>query len=47
MNKFIKVKVDGKMEDGWKVIFVGIRKEAELVENKERDYLKQRKASDV
>ena len=47
MNKFIKVKVDGKMEDGWEVIFVGIRKEAKLVEDKERDYLKQRKASDV
>lgn len=47
-GKVIKLKwEDGTWEEGWEVMFVGARQEAEKVEENERDYLKQRKASDI
>ena len=47
LNKTIKIKKDGVWEDGWEVIEVGFKMNAKYVEDKERDYLKQRKASDI
>jgi hypothetical protein len=46
-GKVLKLKLNDIFEDGWEVIFVGSRQEAEIVEENERDYLKQREISDV
>jgi hypothetical protein len=46
-GKVLKLKLNDIFEDGWKVIFVGSRQEAEIVEENERDYLKQREVSDI
>jgi len=46
-GKWIKIKQeDGTWEDHWQVVIVGGKKEAKYVEDKERDYLKQRRVSD-
>lgn len=47
LNNIIKIKKDGKWDSGWKVIYIGAKMKAEIVEANERDYLKQRKASDI
>lgn len=46
-NNIIKLKDGEKWEDGWKIVFVGARKESVEVHERSRDHLKQRKASDV
>lgn len=47
IGKVIKLKIDGVWEDGWKVVFLGAKSPAKEVEDKSRDYLKQRESSDV
>jgi hypothetical protein len=47
-GKIISLKnYDGVFEDGWEVMEVWTKREASLVELSERDYLKQRKVSDI
>ena len=47
IDKYIKIKQnDGTWEDGWKVTYVGGRREVLEVLAGERDYLNQRKVSD-
>jgi hypothetical protein len=43
IGKYLKI----NEEDGWKVIWIGAKQPANVVEEKERDYLRQRKASDI
>ena len=43
VNKVLKLKA----VDGWKVIEVGVEMDEKEVNERSRDYLKQRKASDV
>ncbi len=43
----IKDKVSGAWDDGWKVEFASQPLDAEIVEKNERNYSKQRKASDI
>ena len=47
MNKFVKIKTENGWDEGWQVTYVGAKQKADLVEAKERDYLRQRKASDI
>jgi hypothetical protein len=48
INNWIRIKQDnGTWEDGWQVTYVGGKQKAEIVEGRERDYLNQRKVSDV
>jgi len=47
INKIIKIKVNGSWENGWKVIDVYGVANKEHVETHERDFTKQRKASDI
>lgn len=47
INKIVKIKKDGGWDEGWEVTYVGPRQLASIVENQERDYLKQRKVSDI
>ena len=47
IGRCLKIKRDGVWDEGWEVIEVGSRKEIEDVEAGERDFLKQRKVSDV
>ena len=43
VGNIIKVKTD----EGWEITKVFSKKEKKYIENKERDYLKQRKVSDM
>ena len=48
LNKFLKIKIDGFWEDGWQVTSVSAyRKKSSELNERSRDYLKQRKASDI
>jgi hypothetical protein len=49
VGKYIKLynKDCDVWEDGWKVVELYNKKEASVVESKERDFLKQRQVSDV
>jgi hypothetical protein len=48
VGKYVKIKQeDGSWDNGWEITSVGSKRKAEYVESNERDYLKQRKASDV
>ena len=47
VEKVIKIKVDGLWDDGWMVIDAFGTKSKEHIEGHERDFLKQRKASDI
>lgn len=48
VGKYIKIKLDdGTWEDGWEITAVWTKKDAKFVEDGERDYKKQRKASDI
>ena len=46
-GKTLKLKEDGVWTDGWKVLEAWEPKPAEWVEAHERDYTKNRKASDI
>lgn len=47
-GKYVKLKENGKWDDGWKVMEVGeMAKEEEDVINRSQDYKKTRKASDI
>jgi hypothetical protein len=47
IGKYIKIKENDIWDNGWEVIEVWAKKELDSIEDKERDFLKQRKASDV
>ncbi len=47
LGKYIKVKEDGKWEDGWQVKSLGERKMASYVLEWSQDYKHQREASDI
>jgi len=48
VGKYIKIKREnGSWDDGWEVVEVYSKKSIEYLDSKERDYLKQRNASDV
>jgi len=47
LNKIVKIKDDGIWSDGWTVRILWSFKPKEWVEQHERDYLKQREASDI
>lgn len=47
INKYVKLKNDGIWEDGWKVTEVGSRKLSKDINERSRDYLRQRKVSDI
>jgi len=48
IGKYIKLKIENDvLEDGWEVISADSKTKAEEIELCSRDYLKQRKASDV
>jgi hypothetical protein len=46
-GKFLKIKLDDVWHDGWEVIQVGLPHDAVSIEEHERDYTKQREASDI
>ena len=46
-GRYIKLKLDGKWENGWEVIQTGIIIDVEYAKAREMDYTKQRKASDI
>jgi hypothetical protein len=47
VGQYIKIKKEGLWDVGWKVVRAYGRKSLEYLDNKERDHLKQRDASDV
>jgi len=47
INKIIKIELDGVWDNGWKVVEVYNTQSSKHTENHERDYLKQRSASDI
>ena len=47
MWTYIKLKIDGKWQDGWRVEGVYSTKDKDWVEDHEIDYRRQRKASDI
>lgn len=48
VGKVLKLKDDhGNWDDGWKVVFAGPSEPAASVETRSRDYLKNRKATDI
>ncbi len=47
VDKFVKLKENGKWADGWKVDFVGTRLPSKYVINRSQDHINQRKASDI
>lgn len=48
LNKIVKIKIDEKWENGWKVVEVGtLPVTEEDVIARSRDFTKQRKASDI
>jgi hypothetical protein len=48
VGKVVKLKdANGNWEDGWKVVSASEPKPAKFIEGHERDYLKNRKASDI
>lgn len=47
INRNIKIKIDNEWSLNWKVVKMYGKEEEEKVEKGERDYLKQRKVSDV
>ena len=46
-GKILKLKVDEVWDDGWKVISAGDKVPAKTVEYHERDYLRNRKNTDI
>jgi hypothetical protein len=47
-DKYIKIKwEDGKWEDGWRVSYIGGKREAKFAEERSRDYKYQREESDI
>lgn len=46
-NRYLKLKVDGAWQDGWRVLSCGAEQPEEYVTAHERDYRTQREASDV
>ena len=46
-GKFLKIRNNGQWEDHWQVVEVYGKKQFTEIELKERDYLHQRRASDV
>ena len=46
IGRFLELQDNGVWENGWKVIQIGARKGSEEVNERSRDYKKQRKASD-
>jgi hypothetical protein len=47
IGKWLKLKIDGAWENHWLVCETWEKKEARFVEDKERDFKKQREASDI
>jgi hypothetical protein len=47
LNKIVKLRFDGEWVDGWRVDHIYNTRDKEFIEYHERDYLKQRKASDI
>jgi hypothetical protein len=48
VGKQVKIKQEnGTWDYGWQVTYVGAKQKADLVEARERDYLNQRKVSDI
>jgi hypothetical protein len=47
IEKIIKIKIDGEWDDGWKIIRTYNTRTSEHIKEHERDYLKQRSASDI
>jgi len=47
MGKWLKLKMDGKWEDGWQVIERGHRELTENVKKRENDYKRMRTVTDI
>ena len=47
LGETLRIKVDGVWQSGWKVDRIFDTQLAEVVERRNRDYLKQRKATDI
>lgn len=46
-NKYIKIKTDGRWENGWQVVEVYGRMSAKQLTERSQDYKHQREASDI